>query len=476
MNSNTTKEIANLFRRFGDYIRSDRVRSLSRTYHQDFTRVFKFPWYDVILYFIFRSEKNTPSELSKYYSSIGKTKLQISRQALFKAAHKLNSNAFIDLIHKFSEMFYQTGLVKTYRDYILLAEDGTTLEIRPTIQGITTYGVDQNQHIPFEYDAPQAISRSSALYDVTNGLIVDFTMKRYNNSEMPLAIGHLERMHHLYDDRKIIYLADRYYGSVELFALLESFKFNYCIRGKSNFFKHYIAKMKTDDEWIKVEIDKAWKKRLKYSFSIERFYNDPWISIRVVKREYNYTDKNGILKSENLIFFTNLSNEEFSTEDIIHLYSKRWDIECSYKTLKSNYEWERYFSADCNIETCSIYAKVLHHNLVGIIRKCLDHELKISKRKDKKYSYHVNISQLNNILQKNNFVRMIRSGNHLAIEKLLDVILGMINKIKVPVRPDRHYPRWGEDKLSSHPHRFTLDGRNYPKVVRIHGRLITQKP
>ena len=67
--------------------------------------------------------------------------------------------------------------------------------------------------------------------------------------------------------------------------------------------------------------------------------------------------------------FTNLSENKFSTQDIINLYLQRWDIECSYKTLKTDYEWERFNSEDCDWEMCCIYAKIIFHSLIGIIRK-----------------------------------------------------------------------------------------------------------
>ena len=120
--------------------------------------------------------------------------------------------------------------------------------------------------------------------------------------------------------------------------------------------------MKTNDEWIQVKIDRAWQDRLKYTQPRERFSRDPYINIRIVKNNYDIY-RNGKQESVNLIYFTNLSREEFDSKDIMHLYSKRWVIETGYKTLKTDLEWERYFSKDCDSETCSIYAKVVFHNL-----------------------------------------------------------------------------------------------------------------
>ncbi|RGF86507.1 hypothetical protein DXA44_03330 [Coprobacillus sp. OF02-11LB] len=78
---------------------------------------------------------------------------------------------------------------------------------------------------------------------------------------------------------------------------------------------------------------------------------------------------------ENLIYFTNLSKEEFSADEVIELYSKRWDIEVSYKTMKTTQEIERHISLNGDVARNDIYAKVLFHNIVGVLRKEINHEL-----------------------------------------------------------------------------------------------------
>ena len=130
-------------------------------------------WFDVLFYLIFRHEKCTQSEISSYYSVINKKDLRISKQAAFKAIHKVNPAVFPLLIRKFAELFYQSLLVKTHKGYILLAEDGTTNELISTDDSLSRFGFASNQHIKTADDAHKAISKSASLYDVTNGPIVD---------------------------------------------------------------------------------------------------------------------------------------------------------------------------------------------------------------------------------------------------------------------------------------------------------------
>ncbi|MDO4416618.1 MAG: IS4 family transposase [Erysipelotrichaceae bacterium] len=472
-----SKKLAGFFRRFGEYIRSEEVRSLIRKFPTAFVRIYKFPWFDVIYYLIFRNENCTPSEISSYYADIGKKHLRISRQAAFKAIKKVRWQVFPALIRKFAELFYSSDIVKTYHGYILLAEDGTCNELMPTENSLNLFGFARNQNIKCREDALKSTSRSAALYDVTNGLIVNFSMNPFKSAEIPIAVNHLEESHDLFSGRKVIYLADRNYGSVELFSILEGHGFNYCIRAKSNFFKKEVADMSSDDEWITVHIDKIWQKRLKYAQPKDRFLKDPFIQIRVVKHLYSYFDKYGSLQTAQLMYFTNLSEDEFCKSDIVSLYSKRWDLEVSYKTLKTDLEWERFFSRNCDCELCAIYSKVLFHNLNGIVRKELNEVFaEDPANKDNKYIYSANITQLAKSLREFSVCRYIRSRNYKALRTVFDLIFELRHKLKVPIRPDRHNQRWGRVVVSSAPIRFRLDGRHWPKVVRIKGHLQTTQP
>ena len=463
-----------MFSWFGRFIKSEQVREAARKSPHDFIRRYKFPWYDVLLFLIFRNRDCIGSELSHYYSCIGLPARRISRQAAFKAIRKVDPSVFKLLIHKLAERFYQSKLVKTYKGYLLLAEDGTTLNLYKTDESLQRYGFVKNQNARNAFQAAKSTSRSAALYDVTNGLIVDFQMKRFKDSEIPIAIEQLKYLS-LMNGYPGIYLADRYYDSVELFSILESHGLKYCIRAKSNFFKHYIEKMKSNDEWIKVKVDKVWQKRLKYEQPRERFTKDPYIKIRVVRYHY-IVNKNNQTTTVDLMYFTNLSKEEFSSSDIVYLYNRRWDIENSYKILKSNQEWERYFSKECDSERSSIYAKVLFHNLSGIVQKEMDKELYENHPKKTKYGYKINRKQLNNLLRDEKILRWMRNENQKKIQKIMELISKIINKIKVPVRPGRHYKRWGRVISQSKPMRFRLDGREWPNTISWNGRLMTIKP
>lgn len=186
------KEISNFLCSFYDLIKSSKIRSIAGIHVGDFTRIRKFPWYDLILYLIFRHCSTTNQELTEYFTGKSDIDNRISKQALFKAVEKLNPNVFRHLFKCFALSFYQSQLVKYFKGYILLSEDGTTLETPRTDASVRENGYVINQYIRDEDDVHKVISASSGLYDVMNGFYLDFMIRPFAYPEPALAVQHLQ--------------------------------------------------------------------------------------------------------------------------------------------------------------------------------------------------------------------------------------------------------------------------------------------
>lgn len=470
--------ISQLLFDFNSYIHSDLIQSVIGKRKQDFTRNRNMCFFNILYFLIFRSCSNLNSELSSFYSSLGCLKKRISKQAMHKAVKKVNPNVFTLLIHKFSSLFYKSNLPKTYKGYIILSEDGTSNQIPYSTANLNDFQYITSCYVKDMFDVRIITAKAAGLYDVTNGLFLDYTLKPSYYSETLLAFEHLYRVKEMLDDFKVVYLADRYYGSAEIISHLESIGFKYCIRGKSNFFKKQVAAMKTDDEWIEVEIDQKWRKRFRFSpDALTEREKNPVMKIRVVKFIYEYIDKYGKRNKTNIIYFTNLDKQEFSVEEIISLYVMRWDIEVSYKTLKTDQEIERHYSDDGDVARCNIYAKILFFNIAGLFRKELNKQLEKNYRSDEnQYLYNINIVQLHEMIKESNIMESMIKKKKYTVQKKLREISSLIDKIKVPIRENRHNERWGKIVVSGFPYRFTLDGRNYPKLIRYKGTLMTKRP
>lgn len=243
-----SSELSELFCDFNTIIHSDEVNDLCRKKKCDFTRNRNMNFYSIIYYFIFRNRTTTNAELTHFYSSIDRFEKRISKQALNKAIRKLNPNVFTYLINQFASIYYSTSIPKKYRDHLLIAEDGTYIEIPYNMLNINEFQFALGSHVRDMFDVKKVQSKAGGLYDVTNGLFIDFSLKQAPYSETPLAFEHLYRTKEVLENQKVIYLADRNYGSAEIISHLEGLRYSYVIRGKSNFYKKQVASMESDDE------------------------------------------------------------------------------------------------------------------------------------------------------------------------------------------------------------------------------------
>lgn len=245
--------------------------------------------------------------------------------------------------------------------------------------------------------------------------------------------------------------------------------------------------MKTNDEWIEVKIDDKWLLRFNNSpETVDYIKDNPIIKIRVVKKIYVYHDQYGQSHLQEMTYFTNLSKEEFDKREIEHLYAKRWDIEVAYKVLKTNLELERYVSRNVEATQSSIYAKILFFNIIGVHRKAINKALLDHPKTKKTYDgkrcfieYHyfaINITQLINCFYENNILSVLYEGTERMIMKKLYQIFKVCEKLKVPIRENRHNDRWGRVVPSGFYYRFTLDGRNHPKLKTVKGIMRTTNP
>ena len=62
-------------------------------------------------------------------------------------------------------------------------------------------------------------------------------MKPHNSSEIPIMFEQLDQLFSFIQGKKVIFLADRYYGNADFFLWCEKNGFSYIVRAKSNFYK-----------------------------------------------------------------------------------------------------------------------------------------------------------------------------------------------------------------------------------------------
>lgn len=301
-----------------------------------FTRKRKISLDNLLNYLIFRNHNVLSEDLVSYFGSLGDFDIP-SRQAMIKRMSILNYNVWNSIMKRFrNEIYNKLSLIK-FKDYIIIAVDGSFLDLPPHIVLNHCFGGHQTSKMKIE-DIKKPQAKVSMIYDVLNKFILDFSISHYRTSEIPLLFEHLKELQEFFSEKKIIILADRYYGSTELFRYCEMYNIKYIVRAKKNFFKHYIEQHKDEKDFhINVKLDKAWIKRIKDNEIKESIIEKPETEIRVIRGTYTYTEENK--KREIIVetqYFTNL-DDRFGISDIIDLYHhERWNVETAYDVLKNN--------------------------------------------------------------------------------------------------------------------------------------------
>lgn len=469
-------EIAKFLELFHKKCNSSEIRSMARTRACDFTRDRILTVSNLILYTMFRNEVTTNKDINTYFTQIQKMKQIVSKQAVHQALAKMNPNVFTEMMKHFRESFYKSKLIKKRKGYVLLAVDGTKIEVPHSFMNLMRFGFQQSNKKEEIYEATKVLSKASGIYDVTNGFFLDFQMKHNKTSEIPLFVSHIYRIRESLGKHKAIVIMDRYYGSIELIALMEMLGLKYSIRAKKNFYKDKVKAIEKDGH-IEEVIDEKWLNRFKYTEEIKDYTKkNPAFDIRVIKYKYQYTNNKNKEDEAELIYFTNLDETEFTYEDIIQTYKQRWQIETAYKTMKSTLEMERVNSSNLNQIMCKIYGKVLMMNLVGIIERELNECLKDKKTKRMKNGFKVNLDNLLSLLMGSQILKLLYE--RVKKTKLLDELTYLIETVikkNVPIRPDRHEQRWGRFMASPPNYRFRTDGRNNPKLRHYRGGLMTMR-
>lgn len=465
-------DLAYLFLNFIETFNDPACISLGRKSSQHFTRNREMTFYKLLCFLIFRDGKYSNQDLTQFYTSIHQMNHRISKQALFKAMRKMNPEVFSYLISQFSKLFYQSNCVKTYRGYFLLAEDGSSIDAPLSSESIDRFNFIINQTVKCKDDVKTVVARMGGLFDITNGFFTSVSIKGWNTSEITLAYDNLKNTLDIFKGQKLIYLADRYYGGIELFQTLQMNGMNYCIRGKTNFYKELVNEIEKDG-WITLNITNAWLKRIKNPDVREYMRNQDSVTVRVVKHRLEASNKSG---ETHHLYFTNLHENEFSSQDIVDLYRMRWDIETHYKFFKIGLEAERFNTKDLDVYLCKILAKIIQLNLISVIKSEVDYQLASKITKRHKDGFRTKFNCLKEHLLNGVFVFAFFSRNMNLIKKILRQVLLSAFKNIVPIRYNRHYQRYGRFMKSMSNYRFTLDGRNKPIVRRTHYGLRTARP
>lgn len=358
-----------------------------------------------------------------YFSALYKTWDLLGAESQATPA-KSSLSEFRDRVSfRFFENIYRDDLLRLqadrrrFRGFYVYAIDGDQNDLplsgellKHGYRGYRSRG-NQETHFPKMYTVQS--------YDVLNGLVRDF---RYSTkqSELPCArdmAGSFER--------KSICLYDRYYACYELAYAHTQAKNHYIIRVRGG---------KTTKREIRKFIQSPDRDRSFTWYALNQKLTKPGLPVRLVKVKNPRTN-------EWLVFMTNLSPKRFSGRDIAKLYTRRWEIENSFRDLTATLKLEQWHSKKLNGVLQEIYALLWLVNAIKF--QCLRLQTKSRDWLDSEY---------------------------LSANFKLCVTLVMDNLLLLLQRKENELMRLLTFWISRTQERRKHMSRNYPRAVRKRGR------
>ena len=243
------------------------------------------------------------------------------------------------------------------------------------------------------------------------------------------ALEHLKHDQEITKDYKSIYIMDRGYISIEFMLSCIKNNSKFLIRLDSKAYEKERSKIGSNDEYINLEYTNNRLKRRHYQSEKIRLYAKEIKSskLRIVTYELNTGEV------EQLI--TNLEMDEFTYDDIVELYGKRWEIETLYYSLKWKLKTEKFTSSFKTIIEQDFFSSVLVFNMISSMMK--EAEEKIQQNK---YKHEMTINENMVIgLFKNEMIEIMLEEDENKRFELYDNLIDKMSRYKIPIRKDRKY-------------------------------------
>jgi len=421
---NNTKTLVNILEK--SITKLKEKREYFKNSETDFTRNRKLNFEKIINILICMESGSLKDELYNYFD------LNIDNptsSALIQQRNKIKYEAFEWLLKEFNK---ETQQNKLHNGYKLLAIDGSSIPICHNIDDKSTYikQIGKNQKICKGHNAFHLNTIYNLLEHTYEDVIIQGEAER---DETGAFNSFIDR----YNGEKAIYIADRGYESYNSFAHAIEADQKFLVRVKDITSNGILSSFNFNDEEFDLIIKRILtmkqtneikKQKDKYKFMPNNCKFDyinkdnPYyeIEFRIVRFKLSNGNYECVI--------TNLSKEEFSSEEIKELYNKRWGIETSFRELKYAVGMNFFHSKRRDFIKQEIFIRILFYNFSERIMRCIH-----PKYKKRIHVYQINFTRAFHMIK--TYLKKIKSGI------MPPDIESIIEKEIEPVRPGRSSPR-----------------------------------
>ena len=298
----------------------------------------------------------------------------------------------------------------------ILAVDSSKLTLPNTAELKKCYGVTKNQS---KVEVVQA--RTSVLYDVLNGLVLDAALDKLDKGERELALTHAHRW-----KKKDLIIYDRGYPSfgfinkhikqdVDCLIRVTVANFSFATTFVSSGKKSAVIEMRPPEN---------------QSFKGKDYNKDSRIKVRLVR-----VDLTG--GEVEVLITTLLDSKKYSARMFKELYFLRWGVETFYDELKNKLKIEHFTGYSQASIQQDFYCAIFISNLQSVIVNDLTEELSLQNQ-DKKYNYKVNTNLSYGFL-KNRVLELL--CKEAPLDKVFQELEALFLGHTVPIRNNRSVSR-----------------------------------
>ena len=305
----------------------------------------------------------------------------ISSQGIGKQRMFIDPKVFIDMYECFIDELYSkfSGFSK-FQGYIIGACDGSIVDLPNVTLTREEFPVGDENLLKEK----RIRARVSCILDVHSKHILTAKIVETTVNEIDLAIEHLENLRQRLDITKLITIYDRGYPSIELMTKIIDLNSKFLIRLPKNVFIHQIKQMKSNDEIIQINMINSRLNNFDDENLKEKARKMGRLEIRIA-----------LGKDEPEILATNLTPEEFTTEDLKELYKKRWTVETGFDRLKNLIEIEDFSGIRRPIIEQDFYAHLFVYNLAMTIKNHAENNItRTPRNKEEKIIYQSNFAKI----------------------------------------------------------------------------------
>jgi len=396
-----------------------------------FTRKRKLPLHLLILSVLARRGRTAVMELRSLFKELNNQASTISKAGYTKQRKKLKPEAFSHLSNLRVKNFYlDKKAVKKIKGHVIVASDGSSLNLPNTEETLKTYGSASNGKAK-----TQSAIGLGCMFDMLNKMIISATINGASFDQRKCALSQMNQVEELTGSTKVIYVFDRGYPSGEFFIDLNEMGRKYLVRLSGISFKAEQKSMKHDDEIVEIKFNaqriNAHRQNGNHEVA-DKLKAAGSVKVRFVR----------ILLSTGEIEYlaTNLSSEEFTLSELKNLYRLRWEIETVFDTLKNKFQIENFSGTLPIIIEQDIFATIYLSNVLHDMIQEAQETFDKTNTKDYKYQMTINKNIAVGLL-KENVIHFVLTKNPRKQKVIFENLILSMQKYIEPVREERKFKR-----------------------------------